>query len=121
MIRGNTLFENGQAAPGWAWGAEVQVAAPCNVSVTGNVLRVRRDGKAIMLIDQNRRRAAGGYYRTQGNLVRDNRITLLGSGLSGGASDAGPAAANFGTIQAGGNRFDRNTYRTSAGGTPWSI
>ena len=73
-----------------------------------------------MLIDQNRQRA-GGYYGTRGVVVEGNRTTFLGSGLSGGASDAGPAAANFGIIQGGGNRFDRNAYRVPEGGKPWFI
>ena len=121
VIRGNTLSENGQAAPGWVWGAEIQVAASRNVTVAGNVLTVRRDGRAIMLIDQNRRMATGGYYGTRGNMVQGNRMTFLGGGLSGGASDAGPGAVNFGIIQSGGNRFDRNTYRLPEGGKPGFI
>ncbi len=121
VIRDNVLTENGQAGLSWFWGAEIQVAASDNVSVTGNVLTVRPYGKAIMLIDQNRKMAKGGYYGTRNDRVLDNRVTFLGNGVSGGASDAGKPAVNYGIIQNGGNSFDRNVYRTPSNARPWFV
>jgi parallel beta-helix repeat protein len=117
VIRNNTLRENGQAGQPWFWGAEIQIAASGSVQVYGNTLTVRPEGKAIMFIDQNRARAAGGFYKTQGDSAYGNKITFLGDGVAGGASDAGVLAANYGIIQNGGNSFDGNLYRAPAGVT----
>ena len=118
VIRNNTLRENGQAAPPWFWDSEIQVAASQDVEVHGNTMTVRPGGRSIMLIDQNRRRQAGGYYKTQRNNVHHNDITFLGAGWTGGASDARPGAENFSIIEKGGNRFDQNTYRVPDGVRP---
>lgn len=111
IVRNNRLRENGQAPLLWFWGPEIEVSASQDVEVYGNVMTVRPDGRAIMLIDQNRQRATGGYYKTQNNSVHNNDITYLGAGWSGGASDAKPGAENFSIIEKGRNRFDHNTYR----------
>jgi parallel beta-helix repeat protein len=118
VIRNNSLRENGHAAPLWFWGPEIQVAASQDVEVHGNAMTVRPGGRAIMLIDQNRRRETGGYYKTQRNNVHDNDITFLGAGWTGGASDTQPGAENFSIIESGGNRFDHNTYRVTYGVRP---
>lgn len=115
-ISGNVLSGNG-AGRSWFWGAEIQVAASRNVVVSGNTLTVRPNGKAVMLIDQNRERAGGGYYQTRNASIQNNRITFLGNGVAGGVSDAGPGAANDGIIQHGGNQFDRNAYYVRPGAT----
>lgn len=116
-ISGNVLSGNGAAGLSWFWGAEIQVAASRNVVVSGNTLTVRPGGKAVVLIDQNRQRAGGGYYQTRNDSIQDNHITFLGDGLAGGVSDAGPGAANDGIIQHGGNQFDRNAYFVRPGAT----
>ena len=110
VIRDNTLRSNGDSGLTWFWGAEIQVAASRGVVVTGNRITVRPGGRGVMLIDQNRARAGGGMYQTRDNRVDGNRTLFLGDGVTGGASDAAPGAANAGIIQAGGNRFDRDTY-----------
>ncbi|NNM74067.1 right-handed parallel beta-helix repeat-containing protein [Enterovirga aerilata] len=114
-IQDNRIVENGQAKPGWYWGADIQIAASEEALVTGNEIVVRPGGRAIMLIDQNRHRLGGGYYRTRGNRVIGNRVVFLGDGAAGGVSDAPPGAANFGIIESGGNVFDRNRYAAPAG------
>jgi parallel beta-helix repeat protein len=116
VIRGNILSENG-VGHSWFWGADIQVAASHHVVVTDNIITVAPGGKAIMLIDQNRWKAGGGYYETRDNQVEGNRMTFLGDGIAGGASDAGPAAANYGIIQKGNNSFDRNDYSFRSGST----
>jgi len=111
VIRNNRLRENGQAALLWFWGPEIEISASQDVEVHGNVMTVRPEGRGIMLIDQNRERETGGFYKTQRNSVHDNDITYLGAGWTGGASDAKPGAENLSIIENGGNRFDHNTYR----------
>ena len=118
MIRDNILVQNGAVGHAWVWAAEIQVAASGNVTVIGNTMTVRPNGKAVMLIDQNRQRVDGRYYQTRDNRVEGNRTTFLGDGLAGGASDADPSAANYEIIQKGANRFDRNIYRVQPGRTP---
>ncbi|MCC6468724.1 MAG: right-handed parallel beta-helix repeat-containing protein [Alphaproteobacteria bacterium] len=117
-IRGNTLRENGRGQPTWFWGADIQIAASEFVDVYENTVTVRPGGRAIMLIDQNRRIAAGGYYKTRSNRVYRNDVTFLGDGAAGGASDARRGAENFGIIQSSGNAFDQNTYRYSGARAP---
>jgi parallel beta-helix repeat protein len=121
VIRNNTLRENGQAALPWFWGSEIQVAASQDVEVYGNAMTVRPGGRAIMLIDQNRKRETGGYYKTQRNNAHHNEITLLGAGWTGGVSDARTGAENYSIIENGGNRFDHNTYRVMDGVHPQFI
>ncbi len=118
VIRDNVLSFNGGSEPDWYWGADIQVAAARDVDVAGNTIAVRPDGRAIMLIDQARRNAAGAFYATTGNRVHDNRITFAGPGSAGGVSDVGPGSPNAGIIASGGNSFDRNTYIAPAGVAP---
>jgi parallel beta-helix repeat protein len=121
IIRNNTLRENGQAALLWFWGPEIQVAASQDVEVHGNAMTVRPGGRAIMLIDQNREREGGGYYKTQRNNVHHNDIIFLGAGWTGGASDARTGEENYFIIENGGNRFDDNIYRVPYGIRPQFI
>ncbi|MEJ1978036.1 MAG: right-handed parallel beta-helix repeat-containing protein [Acetobacteraceae bacterium] len=118
VIRDNTLRQNGQAVSSWFWGADIQIAASGNVQVYANSVTVRPEGRAIMLIDQNRPMPTTGYYKTQKDRVYRNTITFLGEGVAGGASDATFLAANYGIIQGGGNSFDDNIYRAPAGIAP---
>ncbi|MCC7046256.1 MAG: right-handed parallel beta-helix repeat-containing protein [Alphaproteobacteria bacterium] len=118
VIRGNRLRENGRGQPTWFWGADIQIAASESVEAYDNVVTVRPGGRAIMLIDQNRPAARGGYHKTRWNRVYRNEVVFLGEGAAGGASDARPGAENFGIIQAGGNSFDRNTYRHAGARAP---
>lgn len=115
VIRNNVLVQNNQEGAPWYWGAEIQIAASEGAMVHDNVLVVRESGRAIMLIDQNRWKVGGGFYKTRDNRVTDNEITFLGRGSAGGVSDAAPNAENFGIIERGGNLFDRNRYRTVTG------
>ncbi len=115
VIRNNRLRENGQAKQPWFWGPEIEVSASQDVEVHGNVMTVRPGGRAIMLIDQNRERETGGYYKTLRNSVHHNDITFLGAGSTGGASDSRSGKENFSIIESGGNRFDHNTYRVPDG------
>ena len=110
-ISDNILRENGRTRTSWFWGADIQVAASQNVLVCRNRITVRPDGRAIMLIDQNRAKDGGGYYETSHDLVCDNDIEFLGRGAAGGISDAIPGSHNFSIIENGGNRFVRNHYR----------
>lgn len=117
VIRNNTLIQNDTAGQSWLWGAAIQIAASSNVVVSGNTITVRPGGKSIMLIDQNRQQATGGYYQNRNDQVFGNDTTFLGDGIAGGASDAEPGAVNYGIIQNGGNSFDFNTYHYNAGST----
>ena len=68
-----------------------------------------------MLIDQNRWKVGGGFYKTRDNRVTDNEITFMGRGSAGGVSVSDPSAENFAIIERGGNLFDGNRYRTITG------
>jgi parallel beta-helix repeat protein len=118
IIRNNKLRENGQAKLPWFWDAEIQVAASQDVEIHGNTVTVRPGGRSIMLIDQNRDREGGGYYKTQHNRVHHNDITFLGSSWTGGVTDAHPGQENYFIIENGGNHFDHNTYRVPHGVRP---
>lgn len=111
VIHHNTLRENNQAGETWFWGADILIAASQDADIHDNTVVTRDGGRAIMLIDQNRWKVGGGFYRTQRNRVHNNAIDFLGEGAAGGVSVADPKAANFGIIGAGGNRFDQNSYR----------
>lgn len=115
IIRNNLLSQNNQAGSSWYWGAEIQIAASEGATVYDNVLEVRDAGRAIMLIDQNRWKVGGGFYKTRDNRVTSNDVTFLGRGSTGGVSVSDPAAANFAIIERGGNLFDRNIYRVAPG------
>jgi parallel beta-helix repeat protein len=110
VIRDNVLRENNHDHAPWFWGAEIQIAASQDVDVYNNAVTVAPGGRSIMLIDQNRPNASGGYYQTRDNRVHDNTIVYLGSGAAGGISDAQPGAHNFAIIERGNNRFYRNSY-----------
>jgi parallel beta-helix repeat protein len=118
VIRNNVVRLNGTRSAGqqgsvWFWGAGIQIAASQGVEVYGNTVTVAEGSSGIMLIDQGRDKGPGtaGMYRTTDNIVRDNTVIYQGrNGTSGGASDVRPQNPNFGIIEAGGNRFDRNTY-----------
>lgn len=111
VIRRNTLRQNNQAGQGWVWGAEIQIAASDEADIHENTLIVRDSGRAIMLIDQNRWKVGGGFYKTRGNRVHHNDISFLGAGVVGGVSVSDGKAENFGIIAKGGNAFDHNIYR----------
>ncbi|MFE1600632.1 right-handed parallel beta-helix repeat-containing protein [Methylobacterium sp. ID0610] len=117
-IRGNRLVRNGAGPRAWVWGAEIQVAASADVEVVGNDLTVAPGGHGVILVDQGRPRARGGYYETRGNTVHDNVTTFDAIGRSGGTSDVPAGRPQAGIIEAGGNRFDRNTYRYRSGSEP---
>ena len=114
VIRSNTLRFNGASHPTWYWGADIQIAASQGVEVSDNTITVRPDGRAIMLVDQGREKGTGGFYRTTGNRVHDNRITFTGRGSAGGVTDTDAAAPNARVIEDGGNSFDRNSYSAPA-------
>lgn len=125
IIRNNTVRLNGTGRGGqqgsvWVWGAGIQIAASEGVNVYGNTVIVAPGGSGIVIVDQGRERLgqprvkddkAPLLYRTARNAVHDNQIVYEGgAGLSGGASDVPASNPNFGIIETGGNRFDRNTY-----------
>ncbi|TCR62597.1 right-handed parallel beta-helix repeat-containing protein [Bosea sp. BK604] len=118
VIRRNTLRENNQAGASWFWGAEIQIAASDYAEIYENTLIVRDSGRGVMLIDQNRWKVGGGFYKTQGNRVHHNDVTFLGTGATGGVSSSDPAAENFAIIAKGGNTFDHNTYRVLGSRAP---
>jgi hypothetical protein len=118
VIRRNTLRQNNQAGYSWLWGAEIQIAASEDADIYENTLIVRDSGRAVMLIDQNRWKVGGGFYKTRGNRVHDNDISFLGTGAAGGASSSDRQAENFRIITTGGNSFDRNVYRFRGGQPP---
>lgn len=111
VIRRNTLRRNNQARASWFWGAEIQIAASEYADISENTLIVGDSGRAVMLIDQNRWKVGGGFYKTRGNRVHHNDISFLGAGAVGGVSVSDPKAENFAIIAKGGNSFDHNTYR----------
>ena len=111
VIRDNTLRENGLDRPRWYWGPDIQIAASEGAQVYNNHITVRPGGRAIMLIDQNRPRKGGGYYKTRNNHVHNNHVVFLGAGSAGGVSDAKPGSENYAIIESGDNRFDGNTYQ----------
>lgn len=123
VIRNNTVRLNGTGRGGqqgsfWIWGAGIQVAACENVRVYGNRVTVAEGSSGIVIVDQGRERVDQPgrgqgklLYQTARNTVYDNEIVYEGdTGLSGGASDVAASSPNFGIIETGGNRFDRNTY-----------
>lgn len=125
IIRNNIVLLNGtgkggQQGSAWVWGAGIQIAASEGVQVYGNSVTVGEGSAGIVLVDQGRERmvrpaAKAGtekvFYRTAGNIVRDNEVIYDGrAGISGGASDVARTNPNFGVIETGGNRFDGNTY-----------
>jgi parallel beta-helix repeat protein len=129
VIRNNIVRLNGTGAGGqqgsvWFWGAGIQIAASQGVQAYGNIVTVAPGGAGIMLIDQARYSGSNPrrYYRTADNLVRDNIVIYDGrAGISGGASDVAASSPNFGIIEAGGNRFDGNTYIVQPSATPASF
>ncbi|RYE33073.1 MAG: hypothetical protein EOP23_10080 [Hyphomicrobiales bacterium] len=120
IVRFNGTGHGGQQGSAWIWGAGIQIAASEGVEVYGNSVTVGEGGTGIVLVDQARERsaqpaakagAAKVLYRTARNVVHDNEIIYDGrAGISGGASDVARLNPNFGIIETGGNRFDRNTY-----------
>lgn|GEM_PF-285757 len=125
VIRNNTVRLNGtgrggQQGSAWIWGAGIQIAASEGVSVYGNTVTVASGGTGIIIVDQGRERLDQPkrkdgqkklFYLTARNSVHDNEVVYDGnSGLSGGASDVPASNPNFGIIETGENRFDRNTY-----------
>jgi parallel beta-helix repeat protein len=120
IVRHNGTGRGGQQGSFWVWGAGIQIAASEGVQVYGNKVTVADGGTGIVIVDQGRelteqtRRRPGAeklLYRTMRNAVHDNEVVYEGgSGLSGGASDVSPSSPNFGIIETGANRFDRNTY-----------
>ncbi len=118
IIRSNVLSRNGAGPQKWVWGAEIQVAASDHVVVSGNTLTVRPGGHGIILVDQGRERARGGFYQTRDNTVHDNVTTFDGPGRAGATSDVPPGQPNTGIIQAGHNHFDANVYVHGSGGEP---
>jgi parallel beta-helix repeat protein len=125
VIRNNIVGFNGtgrggQQGSAWIWGAGIQIAASENVEVYGNTVTVAEGAAGIVLVDQARELVAQpvgrpesskALYRTVNNAVHDNEIIYAGrAGISGGASDVAGSSANFGIIENGQNRFDRNTY-----------
>jgi hypothetical protein len=125
IIRNNTVRLNGtgrggQQGSAWIWGAGIQIAASEGVSVYGNKVTVAAGSTGIVIVDQGRERLGQPkrkddsgklFYRTARNTVHDNEIVYEGdTGLSGGASDVPETNPNYGIIETGGNRFERNTY-----------
>ncbi|KRE12729.1 hypothetical protein ASE66_19715 [Bosea sp. Root483D1] len=120
IVRLNGTGRGGQQGSFWVWGAGIQIAASEGVHVYGNTVTVAEGSTGIVIVDQGRerldqpRQRAGSvklFYKTAGNTVHDNEIVYEGdTGLSGGASDVSASNPNFGIIETGGNRFDRNTY-----------
>lgn len=118
-IRNNSLRRNGAGPRAWVWGAEIQVAASAEVEVVGNDLTVAPGGHGIVLVDQGRPHArGGGFYQTRDNTVHDNTTTYEAIGRCGGTSDVPAGSPQAGIIEAGNNRYDRNTYRYRRGFEP---
>ena len=107
-IRGNQVRGNGVDAPGWVWGAGIQVAASSGVTIEDNV--VERNRMGIVGIDQQRESGPLGAHELKdltvvGNVIRD-------SGQTGIAQDHEDH-----DVYRRGHRFERNTY---AGDVSWS-
>jgi hypothetical protein len=117
VIRRNVVRHNGSGRS-WYWDADIIVAASQDVEVTGNTVTVAPGACGIMLIDQGRRKDAGGQYKTRNNTVRGNDMTFEGAPCAGGVSDTKPDDENFGIITDGNNRFDGNTYRVRGASEP---
>ena len=121
VIRRNVVRHNGNAYRKWFWGTDIVVAASQDVEVTDNKVTVSPGACGIMLIDQGRRKDAGGQYKTRNNTVRANEMTFEGAVCAGGASDTGPENENFTIIADGNNRFDGNTYHVRGASGPSSF
>ncbi len=109
LVRRNTLRFNGVNNAPWYWDADIQVAASQGVEVADNDIAVRPGGRAIMLIDQGRRR------RTAASIARRaTAFTATGSSSRGRATRAASririASPNGSIIEAGANSFEANTY-----------
>jgi hypothetical protein len=118
VIRNNTVRHNGSANREWFWGADIVVAASQDVEVTGNTVTVAPGACGIVLLDQGRRKDAGGQYKTRDNVVRNNEMTFEGAACAGATSDTKPGNENFTIITDGNNRFDGNTYRVRGASEP---
>lgn len=108
VIRNNIVLRNGTAFGVWLWGAQIQIAGSRNVEVHNNTVTVSaQGGNGIALIQQNRGSGKFGTWLTRDNWVHDNVVIYEGApGMSGAVADDGEAG-----MVAGGNRFDRNTYK----------
>ena len=84
-IIGNEVTANGSAAPGWVWGAGIQIVNSSDVVVEGNVVTANRH--AIVGIDQRRGGGALGEWRLSRLVVRGNDVR--DSGQTGIAQDHG--------------------------------
>jgi Right handed beta helix region/O-Antigen ligase len=118
VIRNNVVRHNGRAGRKWYWNSEIQIAASEDVEVTGNTITVGDLGRAIVLIDQSRKKKNGTRYKTRRNRVHHNVIHFEGRGEVGGVSDVKPGDENYGIIAEGENRFDHNTYRLARTAVP---
>lgn len=103
-IRGNQVRGNGADAPGWLWGAGIQVAASSDVTVEGNVVEHNRQG--IVGIDQERGAGPLGAHELANLTVVDN--VVRDSGQTGIAQDH-----EDDDVYERGHHFERNTYTGS--------
>ena len=116
VVRSNRLVHNGLASNVWFWGANILIAASENVLVEDNDIDVAPGGTGIALVDQGRERDGQENYLTRQNTIRGNRLRFEGAGgRTGGVSDVLPGFPNYGIVETGGNRFEKNIYAVPKG------
>jgi len=110
-IRNNIVRNNGRANEGWFWDAEILIAGSEGAEIHNNRTTSKKGACGIMLIDQGRLEDDGYVFKTRNNNVHSNVMTFVDAPCAGGVSDVSRGDANYGLIENGNNRFNRNTYR----------
>jgi parallel beta helix pectate lyase-like protein len=112
-IRYNEVADNGRVHKGWAWEAGIQIQSSggtCGqIDVAHNTVTGGANG--IVLIESGDRAnedpAPHGPHLVRNVHVHDNTVTLSPGGTSGAVEDIDDQTV----FDAGGNRFESNTYR----------
>jgi parallel beta-helix repeat protein len=114
LVKGNTVTNNGlNIAPGWLWGAGIQVAASSDVEVTGNTVQGNRN--AIVGIQQARGTGTMGPHILQ-NLNVHNNVISLAPGNTGIVQDINNTSV-FSTLN---NHFTSNTWMNATSAAPFA-
>ncbi len=87
VIRNNVALYNGTGYAPWLWGAQIMLQNSSNSVVENNIVETDGGvGNGITIIHQDRK-STGGRWITANNIVRNNKITLRGSGRAGMGAD----------------------------------
>lgn len=108
IIRNNIVVQNASDRDPWLWGSQILIQNSQDVRVYGNTVEVAPGfGNGIGIIHQNRGDGAYGTYKSQNNMVKNNRIIHLGArGRNGMVADV----ESKWFFKDSNNIFDRNNY-----------